>query len=749
MKKTSIILLIGSILFGATFTSCEDMLSPESSRHRYEIAQDTLYSYWGIIKSLQNVAERYIVLGECRGELVDGSEYVSDSIRAILDFDMDNAMLADGNCRFLNARDYYHIVNSCNAYLAHCDTLRKTGTLQPYMLKEWAQVVAIRAWVYLQLVQVYGEVPYYTEPLLTTNDIEAFMISPDKINIDRIADMLSPELEKALQIELLYGLPQYEDYESMCHSTKVMIPLNLILGDIYLTKGDKESCTKAAQYYYDYLSNTQGHGHMVPGGPLPAYNYCYGYKGEGMERPIYNYISESLDGATYTPWTESGAVNKNLEAITVIPSSTNKLWGTVLRGVNELYGYASEISVRTEETSDTTSATFASVILSPQYDVKQLAASQTYFDLCKEQTYEVYIGASNATATELKFTPDTVVGDARRYWVKDIMQEYDDGMTNTDKFITKLNPHGFSTVSHVIYRKSMVWLRFAEALNRAGYPSYAFAILKNGLCNNDKWYPELEEFAVKDSLWCHITPAGDTIPENYKDGIYTTQAALMEYVQGLIDADEYPYDENGNIGVNRWKPTSYENYPDEDCQKILYYLDRREVEASPSFLNFSFDVLKGNISSNEIITRSTLTERGCNIRSTSFEGDPRTVGVHTHGCGTPIESHNKLSVYNYVDCVAKKGEQYNQKYGLPDGYVLTKEDIYSGDFDDVVQDCVEDLIVDEEAMELAFEGTRFFDLMRVAHRRNDPSYLANRVARRDAALKTKLLDTRNWYFRLK
>ena len=56
MKKTSIILLIGSILFGATFTSCEDMLSPESSRHRYEIAQDTLYSYWGIIKSLQKVA---------------------------------------------------------------------------------------------------------------------------------------------------------------------------------------------------------------------------------------------------------------------------------------------------------------------------------------------------------------------------------------------------------------------------------------------------------------------------------------------------------------------------------------------------------------------------------------------------------------------------------------------------------------------------------------------------------------------
>ena len=102
MKKKSIIsLLISCIVFGATFTSCEDMLSPDSERHSYEIAQDTLYSYWGIVKSLQNVAERYIVLGECRGELVSGTGYVSDTITAILNFDMDNA--TDGSCRFLRA----------------------------------------------------------------------------------------------------------------------------------------------------------------------------------------------------------------------------------------------------------------------------------------------------------------------------------------------------------------------------------------------------------------------------------------------------------------------------------------------------------------------------------------------------------------------------------------------------------------------------------------------------------------------
>lgn len=736
MKKTSIIsLLIGCMLFGTVVTSCEDMLSPDSSRHSYEVAGDTLYSYWGIVKSLQNVAERYIVLGECRGELVSGTGYVSDSITALLNFDMSQA--TDGSCRFLRASDYYHIINSCNAYLAQCDTLRTTGTLQPYMLKEAAQVAAIRAWVYLQLVQVYGEVPFYTKPLLTTDDINAFMVSPDKVNIDNLADRLAPELEKALQVERLYGLPQYDNYKNVCHSTKVMIPLNLILGDLYLAKGDPQSCEKAAQYYYDYLSNNQGQGLMKPGGALPDRNICYGYKGEGMERPIYGYTGN-------IPWTETGAVASDRESVTCIPSSTNKLWGTVLRGVNQLYGYDSEISVRTSDVNDTTSTTSASVIIRPQYDVKQLMASDAYYDLCKAQQFEICVGASSSTVADLVLTVDTVIGDARQHWVQEEFVQYENGITNREWFIKKINPTGsFSTVAHMIYRKSMIWLRYAEALNRAGYPSYAFAILKNGLCKNDAWYPipNSPDYAARDSSWA-ARYNDEWYPADWmENATCPTRESLIAYIDQLIADSVIVVDEETQIPL-QWRAVTYENYPDDGCQAVLYYLDKREVERSPSFLNFSFEELNGNMAAEQIYYRTSLTERGIASKSVAAEGDDKfTKGIHAHGCGTVPLVKNKESVYDYVKQISKKAQE---NYGV----TLTKADIYSGSYDDVVKNCVEDLIVDEEALELAFEGTRFFDLLRVAHRRGDANYLASRVARRDPALLGKLQNSKNWYFPL-
>ena len=63
---------------------------------------------------------------------------------------------------------------------------------------------------------------------------------------------------------------------------------------------------------------------------------------------------------------------------------------------------------------------------------------------------------------------------------------------------------------------------------------------------------------------------------------------------------------------------------------------------------------------------------------------------------------------------------------------------------------VEDKLLTEYALETSLEGNRFHDLMRVARYRNDPSWLADKVAAKfpegeREAIRAKLLNRQNWY----
>ena len=65
---------------------------------------------------------------------------------------------------------------------------------------------------------------------------------------------------------------------------------------------------------------------------------------------------------------------------------------------------------------------------------------------------------------------------------------------------------------------------------------------------------------------------------------------------------------------------------------------------------------------------------------------------------------------------------------------------------------VEKMIIDEMALEGAFEGYRYYDLMRVALRNGDNTILADSISKRNGTvnttLRSKLLDQKNWYLPL-
>ncbi|WP_228098797.1 RagB/SusD family protein [Pedobacter sp. MC2016-24] len=70
---------------------------------------------------------------------------------------------------------------------------------------------------------------------------------------------------------------------------------------------------------------------------------------------------------------------------------------------------------------------------------------------------------------------------------------------------------------------------------------------------------------------------------------------------------------------------------------------------------------------------------------------------------------------------------------------------------------LESKLIDEGSLELAFEGNRWADLVRVARRRNDPSFLAERVYQKllkdgnseASTVRAKLMNIENWYLPFK
>ncbi len=506
-----------------------------------------------------------------------------------------------------------------------------------------------------------------------------------------------------------------------------MIPVNLVLGDMYLLRGTDADCMKAAAYYYEWIDENEAV--MTPNiyyyGMISQRNTPY-YLSSGASR-IYNNTS---------------VPTKTDETITVIPSEKNKLVGNVNRGLCTLFGYEPEISV-----SDTSGA--ANIFLFPT-EKSELTASAGYTALAKAQDYFERIGGQTGlTLDQLPTRVNDVLHDARQYWVNDFST--DEGINYS--LVSKQNPGGaFSTTYPVIYRKSVVWLRFAEAINRAGFPSYAFAILKDGICNNDNWFPTEDEHFMSDK--CTFTfeiPAldenGESIPpvvlefdlaEITAEEIETQLTAKADELKTLYSLKETlspegpTYDLSDpafNIRPNEGNTTVLCNY--------ISYEDYQEAKVT-NFMNFDKASFKG--SNTKLITsRVNSGDRMSTPTYVSTETGGLSIGIHARGCG--IMPTGDKNSYSYEAAVMRTNPEITNVYDP-----AQKEDVIKA---------VENLIIDELALESAFEGNRFFDLMRVALRRGEPGFLAEKVAARNgknhedyATLLDRLSNPSNWYFKL-
>lgn len=700
MKNKSIIsLLVFLMSFGLATTSCEDMLTPDMDRNVENFTgRDTVNFYLGILSNVQEMIENNVILGEVRGDLCEPTDYVSDTISAVANF----IPTEDAENGLLNRAAYYKVINQCNYYLARVDTMAQKNNIY-YMRKEYAQVQAIRAWTYMQLVQNYGTVPFITRPVENAGTGWESNSPEGTVNADNLLDkLLENNLMRAYEYERLLGLPNYGTFKTgavdIPHKL-TLFPTALVLGDLYLLRGASTSdYERAAAFYYDYLEDA---------GTIP--------NGNAGLRVFYN-----GEDKTYTP-NENGdwvmpTLNYNGDLITLVPSAANASIGKTLTRVAQIYGFDPHSSTSSTDQGDAGIALSGQISVQVNYKNRQIAPTPSYINLCKNQIY-----ALQESETKIEYPAN--LGDCRIDGTIKYMRE--DGQRRA--FIQKFCPRAMSSESYLsgftfrynmpVYRKRQIYLRFAEAINRAGFPRHAFAILRNGL--QAKKMPAIRYDSVQ----------YDDVNKTFKK---------VPYLRIVADGTGY-------IGIDEMRRAldhpDFLDFTDDakwNSQGIHAFGTGEHKDLDTLY---TYDLIVGERMAQEALRAGAPAEAAQRLRySLLEESNTPTTG---EGEGQPTEPDRS----DYTELPAD------------DPQVPT----------DLAQqiNAVETLIADEMALETAYEGWRYYDLMRIARHKNADNWgagvsgtqwMAWLISRRsldlkpyenptqyDATLFGKLSDPNNWF----
>lgn len=433
MKYRNIILAATAMLFTV---SCGDMLDTDSEIVEFEennhlnSASDTVYSVLGIINKIQVIAERNALIGDVHSDLITTTDKTSTDLKSLSDF------TAGTDNRYNQVSDYYAVINNCNNYLAKADTMLTLKGVKVFK-REYVAVKVYRAWAYLQAAQLYGELPLVTNPVYTESQAQAEMQKPFR-NIMQICEFFIDDLKPYVdeRVPVLGGNidPKY------------FIPIRVMLGDLCLWANRYE---EAARYYYDYLTLRED--------PKPVGTFqikwanIKDFSPEGYPSTFDNYSANvSTTGAS--------------EVITWIPLEQGPYYGNV----SQTYYLYNSDAVRNNYY----------VQLSPSKGMRELFRKQHYTQVYTDNNNnrDTLSGPDVDQINYLNYTQGDLRYASNIEYKEGINRDEYSPYSTTTQEIEKMDPSSF-----ILYRVGMVYLRFAEALNRLGYTQTAMAVLKYGL----------------------------------------------------------------------------------------------------------------------------------------------------------------------------------------------------------------------------------------------------------------------------
>lgn len=226
MKRYKIALFI-IIAVSAAVGSCSKLLdvTPDEVLLKEDyLGNDRLdarAALFGVLSQMQDLSTQYLILGELRGDLMDVTTEAIDELRQVSQHNV-----AEGN-KYATVADFYSIINNCNFALKGMDTAAYESGLMPV----YASLLRVRTWVFLQVAINYGSVPYITDPIESSADLEKEF---PLLSFDETMDALIADI---LPVSTIDNVSTYDN--SLSFVIYSLIPdKDLLLGDLYNWKND-------------------------------------------------------------------------------------------------------------------------------------------------------------------------------------------------------------------------------------------------------------------------------------------------------------------------------------------------------------------------------------------------------------------------------------------------------------------------------------------------------------------------------
>jgi hypothetical protein len=430
------------LLAGFAFSGCKKVfdIKPQDQldvTNAYQNVYDADAAVVGIYGKFMGLADRYVILNELRGDLLNYTSNADESLRQISTHNV-----KAGN-PYASPRPFYELIINCNDALEHFQVMVKDKRMTEDEFKQrYSDIGALRSFLFLQLGIHFGEVPYVTSSLTNVDEVRNAANFP-RLSFNVLLDSLI-RFTEALPYKELYPAGTNLNISVDGYPTqKFYVNKKVIMGDLNLWKGNY---VKAAEWYRQVMeTGTQG---TVNGSYYSLYKIGWDSNGD-----IDHYITYSRAG----------------DASTLV---TNSQWRIMFEQAFGTAGFDREWVWALPFDSKFKPDNSLIKLFSPVGGDYLVKPSNEIFSLWDNETQRAAQGGS-------------IPYDARKLLSTATIGGQPVAMKNLYNYLSysTLNPASLLTRNGkwFLFRQTQLHMRFAEAANRAGKYRLSWGFLNSGI----------------------------------------------------------------------------------------------------------------------------------------------------------------------------------------------------------------------------------------------------------------------------